>query len=99
MDESLMRPAISEYLKNYVSTSKVHRFKNLHEPRNATEAFHSKAYDFVITNNIEDFDKSVNQNDNVIKDDDEIPNNSNFHPKEQSELELPDDILNTDKEQ
>ncbi|RGB30206.1 kinase-like domain-containing protein [Rhizophagus diaphanus] len=71
MDESIMRPAISEYLKNHVSKSKVHQFENLPEPRNATEeeleAFHSKPYDFDIPNNIEDFGKSVNQKDNVTK--------------------------------
>ncbi|GBC45032.2 kinase-like domain-containing protein [Rhizophagus irregularis DAOM 181602=DAOM 197198] len=48
------------------STSKVHQFENLPEPRNATEeeqeAFHSnKSYNFHIPNNIDDFDKLNNQ--------------------------------------
>ncbi|POG72953.1 kinase-like domain-containing protein [Rhizophagus irregularis DAOM 181602=DAOM 197198] len=48
-------------------TSKIHQFENLSEPRNATEeeleAFHSnKSYDFNIPNNIDDFNKSSNQN-------------------------------------
>ncbi|RGB31347.1 kinase-like domain-containing protein [Rhizophagus diaphanus] len=43
-------------------TSKLHKFDNLPEPRNATEeeqeAFHSnKSYDFHIPNNVDDFDK------------------------------------------
>ncbi|POG83022.1 kinase-like domain-containing protein [Rhizophagus irregularis DAOM 181602=DAOM 197198] len=49
-------------LENYTSsTSKLHRFENLPEPRNATEeeleAFYSKSYDFRIPDNIDDFDK------------------------------------------
>ncbi|CAB4440273.1 unnamed protein product [Rhizophagus irregularis] len=48
-------------------TSKIHQFENLSEPRNATEeeleAFHSnKSYNFNIPNNIDDFNKSSNQN-------------------------------------
>ncbi|GES80085.1 kinase-like domain-containing protein [Rhizophagus clarus] len=52
-------------------TSKIHQFENLPEPRNATEeeleAFHSKRYDFNIPNNIDDFNKSSNQNINNFK--------------------------------
>ncbi|CAB4388092.1 unnamed protein product [Rhizophagus irregularis] len=58
-------------LENYTNssklfTSKVHQFKNLPEPRNATEeeqeAFYSnKSYNFHIPNNIDDFDKLNNQ--------------------------------------
>ncbi|CAB4478981.1 unnamed protein product [Rhizophagus irregularis] len=50
---------------NYISSSKVHQFKNLPEPKNATEeeqeAFHSKTYDFSIPDNIEDFNNSSDQ--------------------------------------
>ncbi|GES76256.1 kinase-like domain-containing protein [Rhizophagus clarus] len=50
-----------------LSTSKIYQFKNLPEPRNATEeeqeAFHSKSYDcFNIPDNIDDFTNSSNQN-------------------------------------
>ncbi|GES75043.1 kinase-like domain-containing protein [Rhizophagus clarus] len=51
-------------------TSKLHQFDNLPEPRNATEeeleAFYSKPYDFYIPDNIDDFGKSINQDDNGI---------------------------------
>ncbi|GES75042.1 kinase-like domain-containing protein [Rhizophagus clarus] len=62
-------------IENYASssklfTSKLHQFDNLPEPRNATEdeleAFYSKPYDFYIPDNIDDFGKSINQDDNGI---------------------------------
>ncbi|GES92812.1 kinase-like domain-containing protein [Rhizophagus clarus] len=47
--------------------SKVHQFKNLPDPRNATEeeqeAFHSKPYEFSIPDNINDLNNPSNQND------------------------------------
>ncbi|PKC61421.1 kinase-like protein [Rhizophagus irregularis] len=47
-------------------TSKVYQFKNLPEPKNATEEeqeeFHSKPYGFSIPYNIEDFDNKSNNN-------------------------------------
>ncbi|CAB4377441.1 unnamed protein product [Rhizophagus irregularis] len=56
-------------------TSKIHKFENLPEPKNATEeeqeAFHSKLYDFNIPENIDDFGQSSKQNSkrisNIIK--------------------------------
>ncbi|POG69986.1 kinase-like domain-containing protein [Rhizophagus irregularis DAOM 181602=DAOM 197198] len=62
-------------------TSKVYQFKNLPEPKNATEeeqeAFHSKPYSYNIPYNIDDFnDKDVSKtsntskSSNIIKDDD-----------------------------
>ncbi|CAB4478797.1 unnamed protein product [Rhizophagus irregularis] len=56
-------------------TSKIHKFENLPEPKNATEeeqeAFHSKLFDFNIPKNIDDFGQSSNQNNkrnsNVIE--------------------------------
>ncbi|EXX53418.1 Mkk1p [Rhizophagus irregularis DAOM 197198w] len=53
--------------ENYTSsTSKIHNFGNLPEPRNATEeeqeVFHSKLYDFNIPDDIDDFNKSNEQN-------------------------------------
>ncbi|RIA78764.1 kinase-like domain-containing protein [Glomus cerebriforme] len=54
---------------NYTSsrsfTSKVHQFENFPEPRNATEAFHSKSYDdFHIPDNIDDCGKSSKEKNN-----------------------------------
>ncbi|RGB26769.1 hypothetical protein C1646_820205 [Rhizophagus diaphanus] len=58
---------MSKHISSKSFTSKIHQFKNLPEPRNATEeeleAFHSKSYDcFNIPDNIEDFINSSNQN-------------------------------------
>ncbi|CAB4437504.1 unnamed protein product [Rhizophagus irregularis] len=53
------------YTSSRLFTSKIHNFGNLPEPRNATEeqeVFHSKLYDFSIPNNIDDFNKSNEQN-------------------------------------
>ncbi|CAB4382247.1 unnamed protein product [Rhizophagus irregularis] len=58
-------------------TSKIHKYENLPEPKNATEeeqeAFHSKSYDFSVPYNIDDFGKSSNQNiskmSSIIEDD------------------------------
>ncbi|GES75064.1 kinase-like domain-containing protein [Rhizophagus clarus] len=60
-------------LKHYTrSTSRIHQFENLPEPRNATEeeldAFYSNSYDFYIPNNIDDFGQKscilINEDDN-----------------------------------
>ncbi|CAB4478758.1 unnamed protein product [Rhizophagus irregularis] len=71
---------MSKHISSKLFTSKIHQFKNLPEPRNATEeeqeAFHSKSYDcFNIPDNIEDF---INSNDqdtsitsSILKDDSE----------------------------
>ncbi|CAB4400751.1 unnamed protein product [Rhizophagus irregularis] len=49
-----------------IFSSKIHKFENLPEPKNATEeqqeAFHSKLYDFNIPTNIDDFGRSSNKN-------------------------------------
>ncbi|CAB4392898.1 unnamed protein product [Rhizophagus irregularis] len=61
-----MNKVEENYTSSRLSTSKIHNFENLPEPRNATEeeqeAFHSKLYDFNIPNNIDDFNKSNEQN-------------------------------------
>ncbi|CAB4435781.1 unnamed protein product [Rhizophagus irregularis] len=49
------------YASSGLSTSKIHNFEKLPEPKNATEAFHSKLYDFNIPNNINDFNESNKQ--------------------------------------
>ncbi|CAB5347088.1 unnamed protein product [Rhizophagus irregularis] len=57
-------------MSSRLSTSKIHNFENLPEPRNATEeeqeVFHSKLYDFNIPNNIDDFNKSNEQNSSKL---------------------------------
>ncbi|PKY29077.1 kinase-like protein [Rhizophagus irregularis] len=63
----LINNSMSKHISSKLFTSKIHQFKNLPEPRNATEeeqeAFHSKSYDcFNIPDNIEDFNNSSNQN-------------------------------------
>ncbi|CAB4380903.1 uncharacterized protein OCT59_002218 [Rhizophagus irregularis] len=71
------------------STSKLHQFENLPEPRNATEGnittFYSKPYNFYIPDNIDDFGKSVNQRDSdtlINKD------NSKILPQVFNELQI-----------
>ncbi|RGB27489.1 hypothetical protein C1646_718516 [Rhizophagus diaphanus] len=56
-----MNKVKENYTSSGLFTSKIHNFGNLPEPRNATEAFHSKLYDFNIPNNINNFNKSNEQ--------------------------------------
>ncbi|RIA80243.1 kinase-like domain-containing protein [Glomus cerebriforme] len=42
----------TNYASNRLFTSKVYQFENLPEPKNATEVFHSKPYDFTITSDM-----------------------------------------------
>ncbi|CAB4424303.1 unnamed protein product [Rhizophagus irregularis] len=64
-----------ENTSNKLFTSKIHKFEDLPEPKNATreeqEAFYSKLYDFNLPKNIDDFGQSSNQNskriNNIIK--------------------------------
>ncbi|CAB4444283.1 unnamed protein product [Rhizophagus irregularis] len=86
-NESLTQPEENNNseMENHTSSSKVftssklHQFDNLPEPRNATEeeqeAFHSNnSYDFHIPNNIDDFNKlsskknSISKTSNMFKD-------------------------------
>ncbi|CAB4417370.1 unnamed protein product [Rhizophagus irregularis] len=71
---------MSKHISSKLFTSKIHQFKNLPEPRNATEeeqgAFHSKSYDcFNIPDNIEDFinsnDQDTSKASSILKDDSE----------------------------
>ncbi|PKK64487.1 hypothetical protein RhiirC2_854280 [Rhizophagus irregularis] len=102
MDNLEMNKVEENYISSRLFTSKIHNFGNLPEPRNATEeeqeVFHSKLYDFNIPNNIDDFNKSNEQNNDekektqkYVDDDDKVYNNPNFHSEEQDELEIPDD--------
>ncbi|CAB4425885.1 unnamed protein product [Rhizophagus irregularis] len=70
----------TNYKSNKLFTSKIYQFKNLPEPKNATEAFHSNnSYDhFNIPDNINDFNSSSNQSydsiskaSSILKDDNE----------------------------
>ncbi|GBB86925.1 hypothetical protein RclHR1_13380001 [Rhizophagus clarus] len=71
-NNSLKWKNLENYANNSSSlfTSRLHQFDNLPEPRNATEdeleAFYSKPYDFYIPDNIDDFGKSIDQDDNGI---------------------------------
>ncbi|EXX66998.1 Cdc15p [Rhizophagus irregularis DAOM 197198w] len=63
----LINNTMSKHISSKSFSSKIHQFKNLPEPKNATEeeqeAFHSKSYDcFNIPDNIEDFNNPSNQN-------------------------------------
>ncbi|POG62461.1 kinase-like domain-containing protein [Rhizophagus irregularis DAOM 181602=DAOM 197198] len=70
MDNLEMNKVEENYMSSRLSTSKIHNFENLPEPRNATEeeqeVFHSKLYDFNIPNNIDDFNKSNEQNSSKL---------------------------------
>ncbi|PKY31433.1 hypothetical protein RhiirB3_489052 [Rhizophagus irregularis] len=50
------------YASSKLSVSKIYQFDDLPEPRNATEAYHSKSYSFNIPENIDDFNISNNKN-------------------------------------
>ncbi|CAB4403342.1 unnamed protein product [Rhizophagus irregularis] len=71
--DPLKRPDTNTLRIVKLFTSKIHKFENLPEPKNATEAFHSKPYDFSVPYNIDDFGKSSNQNTSkmsgIIEDD------------------------------
>ncbi|RIA86959.1 hypothetical protein C1645_828465 [Glomus cerebriforme] len=68
------------------------------------EAFHSKTYNFNIPDNVDDFNKSSNQNTSktsgilkafdklqINSNNEEIYDDKNFHSEEQGEYEIPDD--------
>ncbi|PKK71584.1 hypothetical protein RhiirC2_778226 [Rhizophagus irregularis] len=79
-------------------TSKIHKYENLPEPKNATEeeqeAFHSKSYDFSVPYNIDDFGKSSNQNiskmSSIIED-----NQNNYNKK----IALTQNVNNEDEDE
>ncbi|CAB4438086.1 unnamed protein product [Rhizophagus irregularis] len=66
-----MNKVEENYTSSRLSTSKIHNFGNLPEPKNATEeeqeVFYSKLYDFNIPNNINDFNESNKQNSDSEK--------------------------------
>ncbi|CAB5368512.1 unnamed protein product [Rhizophagus irregularis] len=112
MDNLEMNKVEENYISSRLFTSKIHNFGNLPEPRNATEeeqeAFHSKLYDFNIPNNINDFNKSNEQNSNksseVITDNNkklsklfkklEMKSNNDEKEKTQKYVDDDDDVYN-----
>ncbi|POG71260.1 hypothetical protein GLOIN_2v1608797 [Rhizophagus irregularis DAOM 181602=DAOM 197198] len=95
VDNLEMNKAEENYTSSRLFTSKIHNFGNLPEPRNATEVFHSKLYDFNIPKNNDEKEiiqqRTKRQNIGDIDDEDEVYNNPNLHSEEQDELEIPDD--------
>ncbi|CAB4399049.1 unnamed protein product [Rhizophagus irregularis] len=83
-------------------TSKIHQFENLPEPRNATEeeleAFHSKSYDFNIPNNLDDFNKSSNKNDDSMMSNINSKTNSDKLSKVFRKLQINDETMQQTKE-
>ncbi|POG63288.1 kinase-like domain-containing protein [Rhizophagus irregularis DAOM 181602=DAOM 197198] len=74
MDNLEMNKVEENYTSSSLFTSKIHNFGNLPEPRNATEVFHSKLYDFNIPNNINDFNGSNKQySKKLISDSEKLP--------------------------
>ncbi|CAB4402129.1 unnamed protein product [Rhizophagus irregularis] len=65
-----MNNVTNNNISSKIFTSKIHKFENLPEPKNATEeeqeAFHSKSYNFSVPYNIDDFGKSSNRNTSKI---------------------------------
>ncbi|CAB4492864.1 unnamed protein product [Rhizophagus irregularis] len=90
------------------TSSKLHNFENLPEPRNATEeqeAFHSKSYDdFYIPDSINDFAKSSSSKNNSmskkissifkVNNVDNFHNNNNETMKHHSYIDDEDEVHN-----
>ncbi|GET60668.1 kinase-like domain-containing protein [Rhizophagus irregularis DAOM 181602=DAOM 197198] len=72
------------------------------EPRNATEeeleAFHSRSYDFNIPNNIDDFNKSSNKNDDSMMSNINSKTNSDKLSKVFRKLQINDETMQQTKE-
>ncbi|CAB4442111.1 unnamed protein product [Rhizophagus irregularis] len=87
-----MNKVEENYTSSRLFTSKIHNFGNLPEPRNATEeeqeVFHSKLYDFNIPNNIDDFNKSNEQNSSKSS---KLQIKSNNDEKEKTQKYVDDD--------
>ncbi|GBB83121.1 hypothetical protein RclHR1_00010003 [Rhizophagus clarus] len=71
-NDSFENDSSERYTNSWLFTSKIFRFENLPEPRNATKeeqaAFHSnRSYNFYIPNNVNGFDKVNNRMNNLTK--------------------------------
>ncbi|PKC58252.1 hypothetical protein RhiirA1_496069 [Rhizophagus irregularis] len=90
-----MNNVTNSNISSKLFTSKIHKYENLPEPKNATEAFYSKSYDFSVpyNNNQNDYNKKIALTQNV-NNEDEAYNNPNLHSEEQDEFEIPDGHLN-----
>ncbi|CAB5359128.1 unnamed protein product [Rhizophagus irregularis] len=95
-----MNNVTNSNISSKLFTSKIHKYENLPEPKNATEeeqeAFYSKSYDFSVPYNIDDFGKStvllkmIAKNYPSANAKYEAYNNPNLHSEEQDEFEIPD---------
>uniref|UniRef100_U9UE70 Serine-threonine/tyrosine-protein kinase catalytic domain-containing protein n=1 Tax=Rhizophagus irregularis (strain DAOM 181602 / DAOM 197198 / MUCL 43194) TaxID=747089 RepID=U9UE70_RHIID len=73
------------YASSRLSTSKVYKFDNLLEPRNATESYHSKLYNFNIPEDIDDLNLN---NDSASKTTSDFKGNSKALSKVFQKLRL-----------
>ncbi|PKK61334.1 hypothetical protein RhiirC2_718495 [Rhizophagus irregularis] len=85
-----MNKVEENYTSSRLFTSKIHNFENLPEPRNATEAFHSKLYDFNIPND--------NSNKKLSKLFKKLQINSNDDEKEITQQQIKRQSINVDDE-
>ncbi|GBC49688.2 kinase-like domain-containing protein [Rhizophagus irregularis DAOM 181602=DAOM 197198] len=88
----------SNIMSSKIFTSKIYNFKNLPEPKNATEeqkAFYiSRSYDFSISSNLDvqnDYERESMQRQSNISINDEVQNNPNLHSDEKDKQETPND--------
>uniref|UniRef100_U9UH15 Uncharacterized protein n=1 Tax=Rhizophagus irregularis (strain DAOM 181602 / DAOM 197198 / MUCL 43194) TaxID=747089 RepID=U9UH15_RHIID len=102
IDRNLELDKTNSSTNSILFTSKIHQFENLPEPRNATEeeleAFHSRSYDFNIPNNIDDFNKSSNKNDDSMMSNINSKTNSDKLSKVFRKLQINDETMQQTKE-
>ncbi|POG60232.1 kinase-like domain-containing protein [Rhizophagus irregularis DAOM 181602=DAOM 197198] len=102
IDRNLELDITNSSTDSILFTSKIHQFENLPEPRNATEeeleAFHSRSYDFNIPNNIDDFNKSSNKNDDSMMSNINSKTNSDKLSKVFRKLQINDETMQQTKE-
>ncbi|RGB42662.1 hypothetical protein C1646_738416 [Rhizophagus diaphanus] len=89
MDNLEMNKVEENYTSSRLSTSKIHNFENLPEPRNATEDSNKKSSKLFKKLQIKSNNDEKEKTQKYVDDDDEVYNNPNFHSKEQDELEIP----------
>ncbi|CAB4440032.1 unnamed protein product [Rhizophagus irregularis] len=98
-----------ETTNSRLSTSKIHHFENLPEPRNAIEeeqeAFHSKLYDFNIPDNIDDFnqtntryDKNTSKINSILKIQINSKNEANLRSEDQDDIFIEANLHSEDQD-
>ncbi|RGB37360.1 kinase-like domain-containing protein [Rhizophagus diaphanus] len=101
LEMNKINESITNHKSSKLFTSKIYQFKNLPEPRNATEDDNeelSKSFNELQINSNEDnqinYVKEIVEQQQIkninIDDEDEIYDDKNFHSEEQDELEIPD---------